>query len=89
MSRTGSSRIVYQGGAATSSQLNKVSDLLGMPKVRVVDLAVAVLADISDRLSQGATLVVRDQTGRERELYFPQIRQAAEAHSPTAETVAP
>ncbi|HVT88515.1 MAG TPA: hypothetical protein VHD56_06655 [Tepidisphaeraceae bacterium] len=72
-SNSTTSRIVFQGSPNSIAQLEKMAETLDLSKVKVLQLAVSVLAKISDKISQGATVIVREENGKETEVWLPQV----------------
>jgi hypothetical protein len=78
-SDTSTSRIVLQAPPATVKHLADMSDRLAISKVKALQLAVAVLHRLAEKIGEGATVVVREPNGSETEVWLPQIEPANDA----------
>ena len=68
------SRIVLSANQNTSRDLADVAEKLELSKVKALQLAVQVLAEISEELSQGAELYLK-RDGKRTRLWLPFFRR--------------
>lgn len=79
----GYSRIVLQASESTTQDLAKVANEMELSKVKALQVAVQVLAHISDELGQGAELYLK-KDGKRTRLWLPFFRRKDGANARAA-----
>jgi hypothetical protein len=66
-------RIVFEASPEVTAALEATAGRLGLSKIGTLRLAVAILAEITNQLTRGGKLILRDEDGGEREIWLPQL----------------
>ena len=68
-------RIVFNSSDSSAKELQRVADELEMSKVKTLQLALSVMAKLTQEISRGTELVLRQTGGKEVGLWLPQVRR--------------
>ena len=82
-------RIVYEANGVSAHQLERMADELDLSKVKALQLAVSVLSKLSEEIGRGTEIVLRQQGGREVELWLPHLRRLPLSEPASSDAVAP
>lgn len=69
-----SKRIVFSAEPDETRTLGDTARKLRMSKVATLRFAVALLSEMTEQLTHGTRVVLKDDDNREREIMFPQLR---------------
>lgn len=67
-------RIVFVAEPDESEALQETAKSLRLSKIATLRFAVSLLAEITDELTHGQRIVLKDKENNEREILIPQLR---------------
>lgn len=78
---THAKRIVFAGEPDETAALDDTARKLRLSKVATLRFAVALLSEMTEELTQGTKVILKDADNREREIMLPQLHiQRRRAH---------
>ena len=67
-------RIVFSAEREETAALDDTAKKLRLSKIATLRFAVSLLAEMTEELTQGTKVILKDNNNREREIMFPQVQ---------------
>ena len=71
-------RIVMEATPRNMEDLDKIVDSLSMSRVGSIRFAISLLSKLTDALSDGQKIVLKDKDNNEHEIWLPQVQTEKE-----------
>ena len=71
---TNQKRIVFSAEPEEADALTDIAKSLRLTKIATIRFAVSLLGEITEELTQGTKVILKDRENKEREIVFPQLQ---------------